>query len=109
MIVPCELNLSEQFQSRSQILAARLQRRNWPQQLGLEEPARNGRQDDRRETDHGAIDHQGRIADQSGLEEPVAGEKDGMSDGTGGDCRANDFAAVRSANRAGVNHRVTTE
>jgi hypothetical protein len=30
---------------------------NWPQQLRLKEPARKGRQDDRRETDHGAIHH----------------------------------------------------
>ena len=79
------------------------QRRNWPQQLRLEEPARKGRQDDRRETDHGAIDHQARIADHPGLEKPVADEKDGMSDGPGDECRAHDFAAVRSTNRAGVN------
>ena len=38
------------------------QRRNWPQQLRLKEPARKGRQDDRRETDHGAIDHQARLS-----------------------------------------------
>jgi len=30
---------------------------NWPQQLRLKEPARKGRQNDRRETDHGAIHH----------------------------------------------------
>ena len=45
------------------------------QQLRLEEPARKGRQDDRRETDHGAIDHQARIADHPGLEKPVAERK----------------------------------
>jgi hypothetical protein len=44
-------------------LRSRLQRRNWPQQRRLEEPARNGRQDDRRETDHGGKDQQARIAD----------------------------------------------
>ena len=36
---------------------------NWPQQLRLKEPARKGRQDDRRETDHGGVDQQARIAD----------------------------------------------
>jgi hypothetical protein len=41
-------------------LAARLQRRNWPRQLRLEEPACKGRQDDRREPDHGGIDQQAR-------------------------------------------------
>jgi hypothetical protein len=44
--------------------------RNWSQQLRLEEPARNGRQDDRRETDYGGI----ATADHSGLEKPVAEE-----------------------------------
>ena len=39
------------------LLRDRLLDRHWPQQLRLEEPAGKGRQDDRRETDHGAIDH----------------------------------------------------
>jgi len=87
------------------------QHRNWPRQFRHKEPARKGRQDDRHETDHGAIDHQARIAYHPGLEQPVADEKDGMSDGPGGDCRAHDFAAIRSADRAGVNdpERLRTE
>src|ERR1043165_10052024 len=46
-----------------------------PQQLRFEEPARNLRQDNRRETDHGGIDQQARTTDYAGLEKPVADEK----------------------------------
>ena len=88
---------------RSFRVANSSQHRNWPQQLRLEEPARKGRQDDRRETDHGGIDQQARIADHPGLEKPVAHEKQDMSDGSGDERHAHDLAAVRSANRAGVN------
>jgi len=42
----------------------RLLRRNGPQGLRLEEPARNGRQDDRRESDHGGKDRMERFRDR---------------------------------------------
>jgi hypothetical protein len=41
----------------------RLLERNWPQRLRLEEPARNGRQDDRRESDHGGKDQKARTTE----------------------------------------------
>ena len=55
---------------------------NRPQQLRLEEPARNRRQDNRRETDHSGIDQQAPIADYAGLEKPVADEQQCMGDGS---------------------------
>src|SRR6478672_593523 len=89
--------------SSSAFLRAFVQRRNWQQQLTLEEPARNGRQDNRRETDHGSKDQQARIADHTGLKKSVAREKQDMSESSGGVRHAHDLAAVRSANRADVN------
>jgi hypothetical protein len=53
-----------------ELLRGRLQHRNWPQQLRLEEPACKGRQDDRREADHGGLDQQARTADHPVLEKP---------------------------------------
>ena len=83
--------------------ALTLLRRNWPQQLRLEEPAPKGRQDDRRETDHGGIDEQACTADHARLEKSVAEEKQDVSEGSGGERHAYDLTAVRTANRAGVN------
>ena len=82
---------------------ASLRRQNWPQRLGLEERARKGRQDERRETDHAGIDQQARIADHPGLVKPVADEKEDMREGSGAERHAHDLAAVRPANRGGVN------
>ena len=64
--------------------AVALQHRDWPQQLRLEEPAPKGRQEDRRETDHEGVDQQARIANHPGLEQPIAHEKQDMSEGSGG-------------------------
>ena len=47
-----------------------LLRRNWPQQLRLEEPTPKGRQDDRRETDHGGIDSRPALPITSDLKRP---------------------------------------
>ena len=88
--------------SAPSLLRGWLQHRNWPQRLRLEEPARKGRQDERRETDHDGIDQQARIANHPGLVQPVADEKEDMSEGSGGERHAHDLAAVRPANRGGV-------
>src|SRR6185436_875667 len=58
---------------------------------------------DWRETDHGGKDQQARTADHPGLEKPLAREKQDMGEGSGGVRHAHDLAAVRPANRAGVN------
>ena len=84
------------------LLSGRLVRRKWPLQPKLDEPASEDRQDDRRETDHGGIDQQARIADHPGLEKPVANEKQDMSEGSSGERHAHDLAADRPANRARV-------
>ena len=52
---------------------------------------------------HDGIDQQARTANHPGLEKPVADEKQDMRQGSGGVRHAHDLAAVRSANRAGVN------
>ena len=80
----------------------RLVRRKWPQRLKPDEPAPEGRQDDRHETDHGGIDQEAHTAYHLGLEKLVPDHKQGMSQESGGDCHAYDLAAVWSANRAGI-------
>ena len=75
-------DLAERRARKRRDRVGRLLRRNWPQRLRLEETARKGCQDDRRETDHGGIDQQARTADYAGLEQPVADEKQCMGDGS---------------------------
>ncbi len=59
-----------------------LLRRDWPQQLGLDEAAPEGCQDDGCETKQDRVDQQASTADHPGLEEPVAEQKQDMSEGS---------------------------